>query len=51
LNRVVERLQLEDERRRYREVSDQIDDQLTSGQAISEELRGEFETLVAKLKR
>ena len=51
LNRVVERLQLEDERRRYRELSDQIDDQLTSGQAVSEELRGEFETLVAKLKR
>jgi DNA primase len=51
LDRVVERLQLEDERRRYRELSDLIDDRLAGGQGVSEELRGEFETLVAKLKR
>ncbi len=51
LERVVERLQLEDERRRYRELSDLIDDRLTSGRAVSEDLRGEFEALVAKLKR
>jgi DNA primase len=51
LERVVERLQLEDERRRYRELSDLIDERLTSGKAVPEELRGEFEALVAKLKR
>jgi DNA primase catalytic core len=51
LERVVERLQLEDERRRYRELSDLIDERLASGETVSEELRGEFEALVAKLKR
>lgn len=51
LERVVERLQLEDERRRYRELSDLIDERLASGKSVSEELRGEFEALVAKLKR
>jgi DNA primase len=51
LERVVERLQLEEERRRYRELSDIIDDRLANGKAVSEELRGEFEALVAKLKR
>jgi len=51
LDRVVERLQLEEARQRYRELSDLIDDRLASGTAVSEELRGEFEALVAKLKR
>jgi DNA primase len=51
LERVVERLELEDERRRYRELSDLIDERLTSGEIVSDELRGEFEALVAKLKR
>ncbi len=51
LERVVERLQLEDQRRRYRELSDLIDVRLTGGEAVSEEIRGEFEALVAKLKR
>ncbi|HMF28438.1 MAG TPA: DNA primase [Candidatus Cybelea sp.] len=51
LERVVERLQLEDERRRYRELSDLIDERLADGETVSEELRGEFEALVAKLKR
>src|SRR5580700_3029715 len=51
LDRVVERLRLEDERRRYRELSDLIDDRLSSGERVSDELRGEFEALVAKLKR
>jgi DNA primase catalytic core len=51
LERVVERLQLEDERRRYRELSDLIDVRLAAGETVSEELRGEFEALVAKLKR
>jgi hypothetical protein len=48
---VVERLRLNDERERYRELSHLIDERLTCGEAVSEELRGEFETLVAKLKR
>ncbi|HEY1866825.1 MAG TPA: DNA primase [Candidatus Cybelea sp.] len=51
LERVVERLQLEDERRRYRELSDLIDERLAGGNTVPEELRGEFEALVAKLKR
>ena len=51
LERVVERLRLDDERERYRELSHLIDERLTCGEAVSEELRGEFETLVAKLKR
>ncbi|MGC1381806.1 MAG: DNA primase [Candidatus Baltobacteraceae bacterium] len=51
LERVVERLQLEDERQRYQELSHQIDDRLASGEKISQQLRGEFEALVAKLKR
>ncbi len=51
LERVVERLQLEEERQRYRQLSDLIDDRLSAGHAVPSELRGEFETLVAKLKR
>jgi hypothetical protein len=48
---VVDRLRLNDERERYRELSHLIDERLTCGETVSEELRGEFETLVAKLKR
>jgi DNA primase len=51
LDRVVERLRLEEERQRYRELSDLIDERLAGGNAVSDELRGEFEALVAKLKR
>lgn len=51
LERVVERLKLEEERKRYRELSDLIDDRLAGGETVSEELRGEFDALVAKLKR
>jgi DNA primase catalytic core len=51
LERVVERLQHEDEQRRYQEVSRLIDEHLAAGRPVSEELRGEFETLVARLKR
>ncbi len=50
LERVAERLQLEDERRRYQELSRRIDELLTAGQAVSADLRGEFEALVTKLK-
>jgi len=51
LDRVIDRLKLDDERRRYRELSDLIDARLAGGETVSEDLRGEFETLVAKLKR
>ena len=51
LERIVERLRLEDERERYHELSHLIDDRLASGEAVSEEMRGEFDALVAKLKR
>jgi DNA primase catalytic core len=51
LERVVERLQLDDEKRRYQELSRRIDDLLMAGQAVSSDLRDEFEALVAKLKK
>ena len=51
LERIVDRLRLDDERERYQELSHLIDDRLASGEPIPEELRGEFEALVAKLKR
>jgi DNA primase len=51
LERVVERLQLDDERERYRELSLKIDELATAGQNISTELRGEYDSLVAKLKK
>lgn len=51
LDRVVERLQLDDQRERYAELSRKIDELSAAGQNISAELRGEFDTLVAKLKR
>ncbi len=51
LERIAERLKLQDERERYRKLSDLIDHQLAEGQPVPEEIRGEFEALVAKLKR
>ncbi len=51
LERVVERLQLDEQRRRYQELSLRIDEILSSGQRVSGELRDEFDALVAKLKR
>jgi DNA primase catalytic core len=51
LDRVIERLQLDDEKRRYQELSHRIDELLTAGQPVSDALRCEFDTLVARLKR
>lgn len=51
LERVVERLQLDDQRERYQELSRRIDELATAGQNISTELRGEYDSLVAKLKK
>jgi DNA primase len=51
LQRVVDRLQLDDAQRRYRELSALIDERVTAGQPVPSEIRGEFEALVAKLKR
>jgi len=51
LERVVERLQLDDARRRYRELSRSIDEHLSAGRQVSAQLRDEFDALVAKLKR
>jgi DNA primase len=51
LDRVVERLQLEDEQRRYQELSRHIDELVMAGQNVSVEMRDEFETLVSKLKK
>jgi DNA primase len=51
LDRVVERLQLDEERRRYQELSRRIDEMVMAGQNVSVELRDEFDALVAKLKK
>jgi DNA primase len=51
LERIVERLALDDERGRYRTLSETIDSRLAAGETISDEMRVEFEALVAKLKR
>ncbi|HEY1654174.1 MAG TPA: DNA primase [Candidatus Tumulicola sp.] len=51
LERVVERFASDDAHRRYRELSRQIDERLTDGRPVSQELLGEFETLVSRLKR
>jgi hypothetical protein len=51
LERVVERLQLDDAKRRYSELSRRIDELLMAGQNISSDLRDEFDALVAKLKK
>jgi len=51
LERVVERLELDDQRERYQELSRRIDELATAGQNISTELRGEYDALVSKLKK
>jgi DNA primase len=51
LERVVERLRLDDERERYRELSDVIDSRWVNGESVPEELRSEYEALLIKLKK
>lgn len=51
LDRVVERLQLDGTRERYRQVQEAIDARLSAGEPVPGELRREFDELVAKLKR
>lgn len=51
LERVAERLQLDDARRRYRELARSIDEHVGAGRPVSPEMRDEFDALVAKLKR
>jgi DNA primase len=51
LERVVERLQLDTDRRRYQELSRRVDEYLAAGRTVPDALRAEFEELVAKLKR
>jgi DNA primase len=48
LERVVERLQHEDEKRRYQEVSRLIDEHWAAGRPVPDDLRTEFETLNAR---
>jgi hypothetical protein len=48
---VVERLQLDDDRRRYQELSRHIDELVMAGQNVSSDLRDEFDQLVSKLKK
>jgi len=51
LERVVERLQQDAQQVRYQELSRRIDELLSAGQNISNEMRDEFDALVAKLKK
>lgn len=51
LERIAERLSLDDERERYQELSRRIDELWAAGEPVSEDLRDEFERLTAKLKR
>lgn len=51
LDRVVERLQLDQEQQRYQELSRRIEELFTAGENVSGELRDEFDALVAKLKK
>lgn len=51
LEQIAGRLQLEDEKRRYQELSQVIDKTLGAGETVPAELRAEFEALVLKLKR
>lgn len=50
LERVVQRLHLDDDRQRYKELDALTNELLNQGQPISEELRREFEELTGKLK-
>jgi DNA primase catalytic core len=51
LERIVERLALDDDRGRYRELDEAMNSHIVAGEMISDEMRAEFESLVAKLKR
>jgi DNA primase len=51
LERVVERLELDAEESRYRDVSRAIDEELAAGRPVPPAVRAEFESLVTKLKR
>jgi hypothetical protein len=51
LERVVDRLQLEDVRKRYQELSHLIDELATARHPVPTELRGEFDALATKLKK
>ena len=50
LDRVVDRMQLDDRRKRYQELSQQIDVVVAAGQPVEDGLRSEFDALVAELK-
>ncbi len=49
LELVVERLQIEDAKRRYRELSQYLDERHTAGEPISEDVRAEYRALASKL--
>ncbi|MDQ6931587.1 MAG: DNA primase [Candidatus Eremiobacteraeota bacterium] len=51
LERVVERLELQDRRRRYREVDHRINELTTAGSSVPEELKSEYFELVSRLKK
>ncbi|HKU82263.1 MAG TPA: DNA primase [Candidatus Tumulicola sp.] len=51
LDRVVDRLARDAAQQRYRELSERIDDELTAGRSVPEDVLREYEALVLKLKR
>jgi hypothetical protein len=51
LDRIVERLTIEDETNRFAELSRSIDEMFEMGKSIPGELMGEFERLKLKLKK
>ncbi len=51
LERIVERLALDDERGRYRALNETIDRRMAAGESIPDDMWAEFKSLTARLKR
>lgn len=51
LERIVQRLELQNQRRRYREVDHRINELTSAGSSVPHELRSEYFELVGKLKK
>ncbi len=51
LERIIDRLQLEVEKQRYQELSREIDELVGAGKDVPANVRNDYDTLVAKLKK
>jgi len=51
LERIVERLELQNQKRRYQEVDQRIDELTSAGSSVPDELKSEYFELVGKLKK